>query len=163
MKKLTLLFLMLCVLLSGGSLTAQNVKFKKYFDDATLRIDYYRVGNRQQDSIRMESVEKLSRWAGSLTQLLDPFDNGAYRVVVLSIDGKELYSRGYNSLFHEYIDTPQGKDSVAAFQEVLRLSWPKKRWISVGKSGVKTRNTIHNTPIGSILPKNRNGLCVVAI
>lgn len=126
MKKLTLLFLMLCVLLSGGSLTAQNVKFKKYFDDATLRIDYYRVGNLQQDSIRMGSVEKLSRWAGSLTQLLDPFDNGAYRVVVLSIDGKELYSRGYNSLFHEYIDTPQGKDSVAAFQEVLRLPWPKK-------------------------------------
>ena len=126
MKKLTLLFLMQCVLLSGGALTAQNVKFKKYFDDATLRIDYYRVGNRQHDSIRMGSVEKLSRWAGSLTQLLDPFDNGAYRVVMLSADGKELYSRGYNSLFHEYIDTPKGKDSVAAFQEVLRLPWPKK-------------------------------------
>ena len=118
---------MLCGLLCCGSLKAQNVKFKKYFSDATLRIDYLRVGNRASDTIQQIKVaECIPQWSGSLTQLLDPFDNGAYRVVILSTEGRELYSRGYNSLFREYADTPQGKDSVAAYQEVLRLPWPKE-------------------------------------
>ena len=127
MKKCIVLTLMLCGLLCCGSLKAQNVKFKKHFSDATLRIDYLRVGNRASDSIQQIKVaECIPQWSGSLTQLLDPFDNGAYRVVILSTEGRELYSRGYNSLFREYADTPQGKDSVAAYQEVLRLPWPKE-------------------------------------
>ena len=125
MKKCIVLTLTLCGFLCFGSLKAQNVKFKKYFSDATLRIDYLRVGNRASDSIQQIKVaECIPQWSGSLTQLLDPFDNGAYRVVILSAEGRELYSRGYNSLFREYADTPQGKDSVAAYQEVLRLPWP---------------------------------------
>ena len=115
-------------MLAGGSvLRAQNVKFNKYFHDATLRLDYHRVGNRQADTVRVLGCEKIPLWAGSLTQLLDPFDNGDYRVVVLDpATGKQLYSRGYNSLFREYRDTPQGKDSIACFEEVVRLPWPKR-------------------------------------
>ncbi|MBO4599129.1 MAG: peptidase M64 [Bacteroidales bacterium] len=125
-KKTFLLLFLLCGMLSNTPLQAQNVNFRRYFEDATLRIDYLRVGNRQQDSVRQVQVRsKLPVWAGSLTQLLDPFDNGDYRVVVQTPDGMALYSRCYNSLFHEYRDTPEGKDSIAAFEEVLRLPWPK--------------------------------------
>ena len=127
MKKIIASLLLLFALAATGAVTAQNVKFKNYFTDATLRIDYLRVGNRQHDSICMRSVECIPTWAGSLTQLLDPFDNGNYRIVVLDpATGRELYSRGYNTLFQEYRDTPQGADSIASFQEVVRLPWPKK-------------------------------------
>ena len=115
------------MMLAGLRAEAQNVKFGKYFENATLRCDYYRVGNRQHDSVRIAAFAKTGIWAGSQTQLLDPFDNGDYRVLVLEPEsGKELYSRGYNSLFREYRDTPQGRDSVASFEEVVRLPWPKK-------------------------------------
>ncbi|MBQ6068628.1 MAG: peptidase M64 [Bacteroidales bacterium] len=128
MKKLFLLFSLLGCLCAGGVSQAQNVRFKKCFEDYTLRIDYHRVGNRQHDTVYVVGVERIKGWAGSLTQLIDPFDNGDYRVVVCDgASGQPLYSRGYNSLFHEYRDTPQGKDSIACFEEVLRLPWPKKR------------------------------------
>ncbi len=127
MKKIIASLLLLFALAATGAVTAQNVKFKNFFTDATLRINYLRVGNRQHDSICMRSVERIPTWAGSLTQLLDPFDNGNYRIVVLDpATGRELYSRGYNTLFQEYRDTPQGADSIASFQEVVRLPWPKK-------------------------------------
>lgn len=126
MKKFASLFLVAAMLIAGLSAEAQNVKFSKYFTDATLRIDYHRVGNRQHDTIQYVDFEQLGPWAGSLTQLLDPFDNGEYRVMMVDPKkGTELYSRCYNSLFREYRDTDKGKDQVAEFEEVVRLPWPK--------------------------------------
>lgn len=113
--------------MAGSAVQARNIKFNEYFSDSTLRINYLRVGNRQHDTVQLQSHECIGRWAGSLTQLLDPFDNGAYCIVVKDPHtGFELYSRGYNSLFHEYRDTPQGADSVAGFEEVVRVPWPKR-------------------------------------
>ena len=128
MKKLILLVCVLGGLLSRYSLVAQNVRFKKYFEDYTLRIDYHRVGNRQHDTVKVVSIERIPLWAGSLTRLIDPFDNGEYRVLVKDVKGgSTLYSRGYNTLFREYRDTPQGRDSVACYEEVLRLPWPSHK------------------------------------
>jgi len=127
MKRKIAIVVLFSVLGAGSSLFAQNVKFKKYFEDATLRIDYLRTGNRQHDTIGVQKCEKIAGWAGSLTQLLDPFDNGDYRILVKDAQsGQELYSRGYNSLFREYRDTPEGQEVVAAFEEVVRVPWPKK-------------------------------------
>ncbi len=126
MNKIIASLLLLFALQATSPLCSQNVKFKKYFTDATLRIDYLRVGNRQHDTVNLSSIERIDNWAGSLTQLLDPFDNGDYRIVVADpASGRQLYSRGYNTLFQEYRDTPQGADSIAAFQEVVRVPWPR--------------------------------------
>ena len=76
MKRKIAIVVLFSVLGAGSSLFAQNVKFKKYFEDATLRIDYLRTGNRQHDTIGVQKCQKIVGWAGSLTQLLDPFDNG---------------------------------------------------------------------------------------
>lgn len=127
MKKIFITFFLAVAMLGSGSLMAQNVRFSKYFEDATLRIDYQRAGNRSLDTILGCYDERLSTWAGSLTRLVDPFDNGAFRIVMKDVkDGKIIYSRGFNSLFAEYRDTPEGKDSIRVFEEVVRLPWPKR-------------------------------------
>ena len=127
MKKIIALFLFFCAVGQWSVLEAQNIRFGKYFEDMTLRINYHRIGNRQSDTIRVLSEERICVWPGSLTQLVDPFDNGDYYIVVKDAkSGKKLYSRGYNTLFHEYRDTPAGADSVATFEEVVRVPWPKK-------------------------------------
>ena len=127
MKIIIASILLFSALVADSALQAQNVKFSDYFSDSTLRINYLRVGNRQHDTVQLQSHECIGCWAGSLTQLLDPFDNGAYCIAVKDpLSGRELYSRGYNSLFREYRDTPQGADSVAGFEEVVRVPWPKR-------------------------------------
>ncbi len=127
MKKYAIIFFLICAIFSGGIAQAQNVKFGRYFHNATLRIDYLREGNRHGNTIRVLRDQLCGPWAGSLKQLNDPFNNGFFRIVVKDIEtGKRLYSRGYNSLFAEYRDTPEGADSMVSFEEVVRIPWPKQ-------------------------------------
>lgn len=138
MKNVRFIPLVLCVLLSAGALRSQTETFYQHFADATLRIDYHRTGNRQGNGVQDIRYRQLSCWSGSLTQLLDPFDNGDFRIEVRdAVSGRLLYSRCYNNLFQEYRDTPTGKDSVAWFEEVVRVPYPLHAvdicWMERGK------------------------------
>ena len=96
------------------SAEAQQVSFGKYFTGGTLRMDCLREGSAQGDTVWVERwVDRMSDWHGSRKELLDPFDNGDYRVEVRDAKtGKTIYSRGYSNLFREYKDTPEGKRGV---------------------------------------------------
>lgn len=119
----------LCVAALGAA-GQGNVRFDEWFKDATLRVDYIRSGNLKSDTCVLQRfVLQNDIWAGSLTQLLDPIDNGEFRLMVKdAATGRELYSRCYNTLFEEYRYTTASRerDSVAAFEEVMVLPMPKK-------------------------------------
>ena len=121
--------LVLCCLLPLVA-EAQSVPFERYFEDATLRVDYMRSGCKKFDTCVLEKfVRQNDVWAGSLTQLLDPIDNGEYRVLVRDVaTGQDLYSRCYNTLFEEYRSTiaSRERDSVATFEEVVLVPMPKR-------------------------------------
>lgn len=106
---------------------AQNVKFDEWFTGETLRLDCLREGNAQGDTVWVEHwIDRQTSWHGSRTQMLDPFNNGDYRVVMRdAATGRELYSRGYSNLFREYKDTPEGRVAVNLFEEVMLLPMPK--------------------------------------
>ena len=129
MKKL---FVFIAAVLFVVSLNAQKkeVSFSRWFEDATLRVDYFRTGCLKHDTCTLRCfVRQNERWAGSLTQLLDPIDNGEYRIMVKDAkSGQELYSRCYNTLFEEYRYTTASleRDSVATFEEVMLVPFPKK-------------------------------------
>ena len=153
MKKKAIVILLFCGLLAAGSAQAQKIKFDRYFEDAPLRLKYQRVGSQKGDTIRVVQQDRIGQWSGSLTQLLDPFNNGFFRIVVLDAQtGRRLYSRGYNSLFAEYRDTPTGADSVAAFEEVVRVPWPKVPvnicWEELGPDHrYHTQHTLYCDPV----------------
>jgi len=112
-------------------LSAQdNVRFDDYFTDATLRVDYIRSGCLKHDTcILQQFVLQNDQWAGSLTQLLDPIDNGEYRLLMKdAASGRDLYSRCYNTLFEEYRYTTASRkrDSIAEFEEVMLMPMPKR-------------------------------------
>ena len=111
------------------SAEAQQVSFGKYFTGGTLRVDCLREGSAQGDTVWVERwVDRMSDWHGSRKELLDPFDNGDYRVEMRDAKtGKTIYSRGYSNLFREYKDTPEGKRGVKKrFEETHLLPMPKK-------------------------------------
>jgi len=132
MKKILTLCLLALMVPSYGQKTlgVTQPNFDTYFIDMTLRMDYFCEGNRQWDTTYLFDngfvVEEGRPWSGSLTQLLDPIDNGDYRILVKDrLTGTPIYSRTYNTLFREYRDTPAGKDSIARFEEVFNMPLPK--------------------------------------
>ncbi|MBO7101818.1 MAG: hypothetical protein J6V98_07350 [Bacteroidales bacterium] len=124
-KKTTILTLWL--LLAVVAVSGQDVQFDRWFSGGTLRLDCLREGSALGDTVWVEHwIDRQAPWHGSRTQLLDPFDNGDYRVVVRdAATGRELYSRGYSNLFREYKDTPEGRTTVKRFEETLLVPMPK--------------------------------------
>ena len=119
--------LYIVVLLTMTSAAAQGIDFDRWFTGGTLRLDCLREGSALDDTVWVERwYDRQAAWHGSRTQLIDPFDNGDYRVVVRDAEtGRELYSRGYSNLFREYKDTPEGKTSAKIFEETLLVPMPK--------------------------------------
>ncbi|MBO4588328.1 MAG: hypothetical protein J5711_05445 [Bacteroidales bacterium] len=107
---------------------SQTSEFSNWFKNRTLRIDYHRVGNAEMQSVRLvRYIAKNGQWAGSLTQLIDPINNGDYRVVVKDAESqKAIYSRTYGSLFSEYCGTDEGKTKMVTYEEVVHIPMPLK-------------------------------------
>lgn len=121
--------LALALLLTCISANVFAVDFDTYFHDRTLRIDYLRKGNAKGNTVEVSNfVAKSGTWAGSRVHLIDPFNYGAYRIVVKdAATGTDIYTRTYSSLFQEYEATPAGRDSVATFQETVLVPFPKAK------------------------------------
>ena len=106
---------------------AQRMRFDDWFTGGTLRLDCLREGNAGHDTMWVAHfIDRQAPWHGSRTQLIDPFDNGDYRVEMRDAKtGIVLYSRGYSNLFREYKGTAEGKTEVKRFEEVLLLPMPR--------------------------------------
>ena len=121
---------------------ASDVRFEDYFTGGTLRVDCLREGSAMGDTVWVEHfIDRQSPWHGSRTQLIDPFDNGDYCVVMRdAATGRVLYSRGYSNLFREYKDTPEGRIFKKRFEETLLLPMPKgKVKIAFQKRDIKLK------------------------
>ena len=107
---------------------AGKVNFKRYFTGGTLRIDCVREGDVKSDTVWVSRwLDRNAPWHGSRTQLIDPFDNGDYRISVRDAkSGNEIYSRGYSNLFREYRNTDRGRKVKMRFEETLLVPMPKR-------------------------------------
>ena len=65
-----LLSLLLSFLLS---LSASAQSFDRYFEDATLRLDYIFAGNDHEQHIYLENVKRQEKWAGRRARLAEKF------------------------------------------------------------------------------------------
>ncbi len=120
--------LLLPLLLIGTCCNAQKISFNRYFTGSTLRIDCVRVGDATGDTVWVERwLDRSAFWHGSRTQLIDPFDNGDYRVELRDAkSGKTIYSRCYSNLYREYKDTPDAKRGSMRFEETLLVPMPRR-------------------------------------
>ena len=84
MRKTLIKIVALIVFVVGGQwlvASGQNVRFEDYFTGGTLRVDCLREGSAMGDTVWVENwVYRPGGWFGSRTQMIDPFDNGDYRV-----------------------------------------------------------------------------------
>jgi hypothetical protein len=125
-----------CALLAIAAppLTAsEDLVFDDYFIDKTLRIDYHHWGDATTDAASLDEVYRYGTWAGSLRNLIDELDYGAYyHKIYDAASGRLLYSRGFDSYFKEYQTSSKAKDGVVrVFHESAIVPCPRNEVVFV--------------------------------
>ncbi|MDY0231516.1 MAG: M64 family metallopeptidase, partial [Candidatus Saccharicenans sp.] len=133
MKKYFILALgLLVIVLPIFSIKAEErPDFDRYFIDKTMRIDYYHVGDHQEELITLDRVYQQGVWAGPVKNLIDPFMRGRYCAKVYdAASGKLIFARGFDSLFAEYKTTDEGLKGIKrTFHESVLIPFPKSKII----------------------------------
>ncbi|MBI9072315.1 MAG: peptidase M64 [Melioribacteraceae bacterium] len=118
-------YTLLAIILISSSLFAQ-IKFEDYFEDKSLRVDYIHSGSADAEYYSLDEVREEPVWSGSKTNLIDEFGYGQCYAKLYNIKNNELiFSKGYCSLFNEYITTSKGKSVVQSFSETVVMPYPK--------------------------------------
>ena len=96
MKRMGMSLFLICLMaLTACSQTKSQDDFDRYFIDKTMRIDYYHIGDAQEEMVTLDLVYEQGIWAGSCHNLIDPFDNGRYYVKIYDLEsGNLVFSKG---------------------------------------------------------------------
>lgn len=113
------------LLFSTITFSAQ-AQFDKYFHPKTLRFDYYHCGNHQEEEYYFDELKEEPYWGGSLRSLIDTtgYGNQFFRIIDQA-SGKEIYSRGFCTLFNEWQTTEEAKTIRKAMPESVVFPFPK--------------------------------------
>lgn len=119
----------LIILLFPFLINAQTVNFNEYFEDQTMRIDYFHIGDSVTEIITIDFIYKYGIWAGSTKNLIDNFNNGAYYHKIYDLNsGRLIYSKGFDSYFKEYQTTGEAVNGIQrSFHESAIIPFPKNK------------------------------------
>ena len=123
------LILLTAIIMFGQSSgqRVQNINFKDYFENKTMRVDYFHSGTAAEEHFAIDRILNDGPWSGSKTQLIDNLNFGLYFFVILDLtSGKILYNRGFASIFGEWQTIPEAKEGWGTFHESMRFPWPLK-------------------------------------
>ncbi len=128
MKKLGVFLCVISVMTLAVCSQTQD-DFNRYFVDKTMRIDYFHIGDAKEEMVTLDQVYEQGIWAGSLHNLLDPFDNGRYYVKVYDFSsGKLIFSKGFDSYFGEYKTTSKAMEGInRTYHETVLVPYPKNK------------------------------------
>ncbi len=114
------------LILFSSFLFAQ-IKFDDYFQNKTLRIDYYHTGDSADDYYSIDELKEEPYWGGSHINLIDKFNYGSYKAEVFDDSSNiEIYSRTYSTLFHEWQKTEEARKITKTFSETFIMPFPKR-------------------------------------
>ncbi|MAB88261.1 MAG: peptidase M64 [Planctomycetes bacterium] len=101
--------------------------FEEHFTGGTLRVDLLHRGNAHGASFSVARVVSEVAWSGPRHTGVGPLGLGParYRIVDPS-SSKDLYGRGYATVFLEWITTAEGKGAPRTFEESVRIPEPRR-------------------------------------
>ncbi len=130
MSRLGKIILVGCLLLlPAGPAAAEDAagEFDRWFVDRTLRVDYYHIGNATEEAVTLDRLYEQGAWAGSMVNLLDTRNNGAFYVKVFDAATNQLiFSRGFDTIFREYQTTAPAAAGISrTFHESFLMPRPR--------------------------------------
>ena len=132
-------------------MNAQAIKFDDYFVDKTMRIDYFHIGDAASEMVTLDHVYRYGTWAGSLNNLIDNFNNGAYYYKIYdAASGKLIFSRGFDSYFKEYQTSNDASTGIKrTYQESAIIPYPKSKikFVLEKRNKQNNLNEVYSTEI----------------
>jgi hypothetical protein len=97
------------------------------FTPDTMRIDYCYTGGPGIEVVSLDRIVNDGPWPGSRTHLLDDTNLGAYLVEVVDRSTNQVvYSRGFATLYGEWMGTPDARTTTRTFSASVRFPWPAR-------------------------------------
>ncbi len=92
----------------------------------TIRLDYYHTGNAAQEMFSLDRwVQEPLEWPGNPRHPIDETNLGNYLFEVReAATNRLLYSRGFSSVYAEWVTTEEAKRVTRTFSESLRFPEP---------------------------------------
>lgn len=104
---------------------AEELLFDRYFDDATLRIDYTFAGDAARQQIYVDALSESPRWYGRRVRLDSVPLQGNGQITMRTLDGTIIYRHSFSTLFQEWLATDEAKRISRSFENVFLVPYPK--------------------------------------
>lgn len=102
-------------------------EYAQYFEKKSLRIDFSLIGNADNQWAALEQLREEPIWSGPVKNLIDTFNYGGYYVEVYDKKTNVLiYSRGFNTLFEEWLTTEQAAKQTQSWTNSMSVPFPKR-------------------------------------
>lgn len=103
-------------------------QFEDYFENKTLRVDYYHTGKAGEDIFSLDQVYEEGEWPGTRDNLINNLNLGLYEAQIYDAATRELvFNYGFSSIFGEWQTTSEAIDGIyRTMHETVRLPFPKK-------------------------------------
>jgi len=73
-----------------------SAQFDKFFEDRTMRVDYFHAGDSSDDTYYIDEIIAEPFWGGSKVNLIDETNFGKYLVKIIDkASGSLIYSKSY--------------------------------------------------------------------
>ncbi len=105
---------------------ASSGQFDRWFEDKTMRFDYYHSGDAQTEEYYFEQVREEPFWGGSKTSLIDEKEYGnQFFKIIDTATGEVIYSRGFCTLWNEWQTTAEAVRVRKSMPESVVFPFPK--------------------------------------
>lgn len=105
---------------------AVSAQFDTWFSGKTLRMDFFHVGSAEKESLCFDQLLEEPYWGGSRTNLIDTSFFGDYYLYLYDqASNRLLYSRGFCTLFSEWMDTREAREIERAYSGSVVMPFPR--------------------------------------
>ena len=98
-------------------INAYAQEFTDFFQDKTLRIDYFFTGDAKHQAIYLDELSRLPSWAGRRHHLSELPLEGNGQIIMTDLEtGKCIYKTSFSSLFQEWLSTDEAQKTAKGFE-----------------------------------------------
>ncbi|MDX1928411.1 MAG: M64 family metallopeptidase [Pirellulaceae bacterium] len=118
-----------------------KVDFDEFFVDKAIRVELYNSGDATESTTSLRDLYEEPVWPENPRHLITPFEYGQYSIKLYDhASGRLIFSKGFDSMFSEYITTTPALSGVKkVFETTTRCPMPKAKV----KLQIERRNREH--------------------